>query len=534
MTAAPTTPNSAPGDATTGNLSQLAAAASPLDALSAAGFGEVQQLVSFLDEPLRQLAGDPGAVSSAAGAARNTGTSLSSIAESYRTALTRQTGAWTGTAADTYRSAGTQYATGITALSQAATTLNSAISGAGEAVAQTAQGVRQDIADAVGQMLPLLTQARAQESGTGVAQVIPQCVKLAEAYGRRIAARMRALLASGQNLKALVEKTVQDAETTCEQAFQQTGNQQATGPSPTSPGPSSQSTTQPSSTSSTTGGPNTSNQSSADQSASTQPSADQDASSALADDGTDPSTADSTDSTDSASGTDASTDNGTSPDTSPDTNSGTATDPSAATLPAQSPVEGALPGLSSSSAGAGGSGTGSSAGLTLGAPGSGGVRADAEDGSASKRGTASAASGASDSTGSRMFGSPMGGGAGKREEDKERHTPDWLRGNRGLFDPDGPVTPAVIDAPPDTEVDSRPRRRWPSAPASVAAPPDIAPPPATSAAQPAEPAEMLAEAEKKDEALPAESAVPAVKVVWRMSESGELQAITEPESPQKQ
>jgi hypothetical protein len=382
----------------------------------------------------------------------------------------------------------------------------------------------------VGQLLPLLTQARAQESGTGVAQVIPQCVTLAEAYGRRIAARMRALLASGQNLKALVEKAVQDAETTCEQAFQQTGNQPATGPGPTGPGPSSQSTTQPSSTGSTTGGSNTSNQSSADQSASTQPSADRDASSALADDGTDPSTSGSTDSTDSAGGTDASTDNGTSPDTS----SGTATDPSAATLPAQSPVDGTLPGLSSSSAGAGGSGTGSSAGLTLGAPGFGGVRAAAEDRSASKRGTASAASEASDSTGSRMFGSPMGGGAGKREEDKERHTPDWLRGNRGLFDPDGPVTPAVIDAPPDTEVDGRPRRRWPSAPASVAAPPDIAPPQAASAAQPAEPAEMPAEAEKKDEARPAESAVPAVKVVWRMSESGELEAITEPESPQQQ
>lgn len=208
MTAAPT----APGN---GELAQLDATDSPLSALSAAGFGFLRDMVSFLDEPLKQLAGDSGSVSSTAQGLRTTGDSLAALAATYRTSSATQTSRWSGDAADAYRTVGTQHADGIATLGQAASTVSGAVSAAGTTVAQTAQGIRQDITDAVREMLPIMTEAKARASatnGVSVAEAIPSCVRIAANYGRRIVARMRALLSNGQNLKELVDKTIRTVE----------------------------------------------------------------------------------------------------------------------------------------------------------------------------------------------------------------------------------------------------------------------------------------------------------------------------------
>ncbi|HEY4024021.1 MAG TPA: WXG100 family type VII secretion target [Pseudonocardiaceae bacterium] len=524
MTAALTTPNNATiassladltstGDAVraggwgtaglgtgTGDLGQLAATDSPLSALSDNGFGYVRGMVSFLEEPLHQLAGDPGAVSTAAADAQSAGEKLSSIAASYRSSLGQQTSTWSGTAADSYRGAGTQYADGITTLSQAASTVSSAISGAGSAVAQTAQGVRQDIAEAVGHMLPILAAARAQSgsNGTSLAQAIPECVQIAEAYAQRIAGRMRSLLSSGQQLKALVEKAIQAAEAAVKQAFQHvtggsesgkqslnvpnSGKQTGGSGSSGSQGSGSQSGQQSAATStnSANNAANTSNQ----------PSSDQSSPSAL---------------TDSSASTGSGIGTGTSADSSSPTSLSGFTSPStSSTLPSAALGSGLLGGLHTSSSGLRGSGTGSTAKDTAtGIPARSGIGIEAGEQSA-----AGAAGKASVSAEGQMMGGSPAGRGGRREDDAEHRSPEWLQDKGGLFDADE-ATPAVIDTPPDAqdEEDFAPRERRTSAVVPTTLQPSATPAASTPVPEPEE---------QQDK---------PVKMAWRLSEEGELERV---------
>lgn len=194
-------------DGATAALDALGAVADPLSALSGAGFGFVAPFVSFLREPLHQLAGDPHAVSSGARSFHQAGQGVSGIADRYRTAATAETDDWSGAAADGYRSASAEHADGIAGLGQASTAVASAVSGAGEVVAQAAQIVTELVTEAVGQIVTIMTQAFASAAATfggSVAAAIPQAVQVAVEHGQRIAEKLAALLASGQNLLKLV------------------------------------------------------------------------------------------------------------------------------------------------------------------------------------------------------------------------------------------------------------------------------------------------------------------------------------------
>ncbi len=190
-------------------LGLLSSSSNPLSGLAAAGLGWFMPLVSFLGEPLTQLQGGDGAsVTSGAEGFAGAGQDLGGVAEAYRESTSTQTSEWSGQAAGEYRAAGAQHAEGVAGLGEASNTTASAIIGAGQVVAQAIAEVTELIAEAVAQIVPIMTQAiaRAGETfGQSVVEAIPPCVGIAVEYALRIAAKLAALVASGDNLMKLVQ-----------------------------------------------------------------------------------------------------------------------------------------------------------------------------------------------------------------------------------------------------------------------------------------------------------------------------------------
>ncbi len=190
-------------------LGLLEATLNPLSGLAAAGLGWFMPLVSFLGDGLTQLqGGNSASVSSGSQDFGAAGQDIAGVADAYRASANTQTSAWSGEAATQYRDAAAQHADGIEGLGQGSTTVASAIVGAGQVVAQAIAEVTELIAEAVAQIVPIMTQAiaRAGETfGQSVVEAIPPCVGIAVEYALRIAAKLAALLASGENLMKLVQ-----------------------------------------------------------------------------------------------------------------------------------------------------------------------------------------------------------------------------------------------------------------------------------------------------------------------------------------
>lgn len=189
-------------------LGLLGSTLDPLSGLATAGLGWFMPFVSFLGEGLTQLRGGNGAsVTSGARDFGAAGQDIAGVASSYRESTSVQTSSWSGAAASEYRAAGAQHADGVAGLGQASTTTGSAIIGAGQVVAQAIAEVTELIAEAVAQIVPIMTQAvaRAGETfGQSIVEAIPPCVGIAVEYALRIAAKLAALMASGDNLLKLV------------------------------------------------------------------------------------------------------------------------------------------------------------------------------------------------------------------------------------------------------------------------------------------------------------------------------------------
>ena len=200
----------APGLGTPGaSTGLLGSTLNPLTGLATAGLGWFLPFVSFLGEGLTQLQGGNGAsVTSGAQDFGAAGQDIAGVAGSYRESTSAQTSNWSGTAASEYRDAGAQHADGVAGLGQASNTVGSAIIGAGQVVAQAIAEVTELIAEAVAQIVPIMSQAvaRAGETfGQSVVEAIPPCVGIAVEYALRIAAKLAALMASGDNLLKLVQ-----------------------------------------------------------------------------------------------------------------------------------------------------------------------------------------------------------------------------------------------------------------------------------------------------------------------------------------
>jgi hypothetical protein len=191
------------------SMGLLGSTLDPLSGLTTAGLGWFVPFVSFLGEGLTQLrGGDAAAVTSGARDFGAAGTDIADVAGSYRDSTSAQTSGWSGEAAAEYRDAGARHADGIAGLGQASTTVGSAIIGAGQVVAQAIAEVTELITEAVAQIVPIMTQAMARAAetfGQSVVEAIPPCVGIAVEYAMRIAAKLAALLASGDNLLKLVQ-----------------------------------------------------------------------------------------------------------------------------------------------------------------------------------------------------------------------------------------------------------------------------------------------------------------------------------------
>jgi uncharacterized protein YukE len=191
------------------SMGLLGSTLNPLSGLATAGLGWFLPFVSFLGEGLAQLqGGNAASVSSGAQDFGAAGQDIADVAGSYRESTSAQTSTWSGTAASEYRDAAAQHADGISGLGQASNTVGSAIIGAGQVVAQAIAEVTELIAEAVAQIVPIMTQAvaRAGETfGQSVVEAIPPCVGIAVEYALRIAAKLAALAASGDNLLKLVQ-----------------------------------------------------------------------------------------------------------------------------------------------------------------------------------------------------------------------------------------------------------------------------------------------------------------------------------------
>jgi hypothetical protein len=180
----------------------------PLSALDGAGVGFLTPMISFLEEPLDRLRGNPDSVSSGAGEFDSAGRDATSVADEYRSSAAGETSEWSGPSASDYLKTGTELADGILSIGETALTSAKAMIAAGEVVAKVVAAVTELIAEAVGKITPIITEALAAAPATfgqSLAVAIPECVGIAAEYGGKIAGKLAELLASGENLIKLVE-----------------------------------------------------------------------------------------------------------------------------------------------------------------------------------------------------------------------------------------------------------------------------------------------------------------------------------------
>ncbi|RSM55189.1 hypothetical protein DMH03_33990 [Amycolatopsis sp. WAC 01376] len=190
------------------SLDMLGSTASPLSALSSAGCDFLTPMISFLEEPLGQLRGEPASVSAPSGEHERVSRSANSVADDYGSTAENETSEWSGDAEQDYTATATKLVDGMKAVAESAATNAKAIAAAGEVVAQVVDIVTRLITEAVGKIVPIMTRAIAAAPatfGASIAEAIPECVAIAVDHGGRIAAKLGELLASGENLVKLLE-----------------------------------------------------------------------------------------------------------------------------------------------------------------------------------------------------------------------------------------------------------------------------------------------------------------------------------------
>ncbi|MFC3895020.1 hypothetical protein ACFOWZ_26365 [Lentzea rhizosphaerae] len=190
------------------DISRLGSNDKPLQALDSAGVGFLTPMISFLEEPLNQLRGNPDGVGQGAGEFQNAARTATTLAEEYSSKASTETSGWSGQSATDYAKTGKEIADGVLSVAETALTNATALIKAGEVVAQVVAEVTRLITEAIGKIVPIMTEAIAAAPATfgqSIAVAIPQCVQIAVECGAQIAAELGELLASGENLIKLVE-----------------------------------------------------------------------------------------------------------------------------------------------------------------------------------------------------------------------------------------------------------------------------------------------------------------------------------------
>lgn len=189
-------------------IGELGSNGKPLQALDSAGVGFLTPMISFLEEPLNQLKGNPDGVQQGAGEFQDASKAAAALADEYSSKASSETSGWSGQSATDYAKTGKELVDGVLSVAETALTNASALIKAGQVVAQVVAEVTRLITEAIGKIVPIMTQAIAAAPATfgqSIAVAIPQCVQIAVDCGGQIAAKLGELLASGENLIKLVE-----------------------------------------------------------------------------------------------------------------------------------------------------------------------------------------------------------------------------------------------------------------------------------------------------------------------------------------
>jgi uncharacterized protein YukE len=179
-------------------LDVLGFVANPLGTLVGAGIGWLIEHISFLKEPLDDLAGDPAAINSVAAVWGETvGKACREVGDEYARIATEQTSTWKGEAADGYRRAAAQVAEQVKAFEEAATAVANGVRLSGVLVASVRGIIRDLIADVVAEIIIAAAAALASSwftFGASLAAFTGWAVARAAATAGKIAGKISKLL----------------------------------------------------------------------------------------------------------------------------------------------------------------------------------------------------------------------------------------------------------------------------------------------------------------------------------------------------
>jgi hypothetical protein len=178
-------------------LDVLGFVANPLGTLVGGGIGWLIEHVSFLKEPLDDLAGDPAAINVVAATWGEVATACAKVGNDYAQLATSQTTTWKGESGDAYRQAAAQVAEQIKALEGAAEAVSTGARSSGILVASVRGIIRDIIADVVAEFLIAAVTALATSwasFGASVAAFTGWAVARAAATAGKIAGKVSKLL----------------------------------------------------------------------------------------------------------------------------------------------------------------------------------------------------------------------------------------------------------------------------------------------------------------------------------------------------
>ncbi|OLF16293.1 hypothetical protein [Actinophytocola xanthii] len=178
-------------------LDVLGFVSNPLGTLVGAGIGWLIEHVSFLKEPLDDLAGDPGAINVVAATWGEVAKACGKVGNDYAQMATSQTATWKGESGDAYRQAAAQVAEQIKALEGAAEAVSTGIRGSGILVASVRGIIRDIVADVVAEFIIAAVTALATSwasFGASVAAFTGWAVARGAATALKIAGKIRKLL----------------------------------------------------------------------------------------------------------------------------------------------------------------------------------------------------------------------------------------------------------------------------------------------------------------------------------------------------
>lgn len=185
-------------------LDGLGVIADPLANLASAGIGWLIEHVSFLKEPLDNLAGDPAAINRVAAVwGEQVRTEIANVGDDFGRAATEETTSWKGPAADAYRTYAATLRDKVKGLEPTAESVSHGVQGAG-ALVSTVRGIIRDIVvDVVGEFIAAAATALASSwftLGGSIAAFIGWAVGRGAATAGKIAGKISKLLNKLSNI----------------------------------------------------------------------------------------------------------------------------------------------------------------------------------------------------------------------------------------------------------------------------------------------------------------------------------------------